>query len=609
MATETVSQRSAVQAKPSGLWWQAILLAAVVAGAWFFAKPLISGKSTKPLSKNLLTHTIKRADLRVAVTEQGTLESSENTEIKCKVRGDNTVIWVVENGTTVSEGDDLVRLDTLAIEDVINERSKFAHWSQSGAESARATARRAKLAINQYLEGTFVTEVKNLEKDLAVAQSNLKTAENMLRHTKSMFERGYASGLDVEDREFAVVQAKLNVGVQKTQIEVLKTFTKAEQLEQLNGDLKAAEANLASMEERAKMDGIRRDLAAAELELCVIKAPKSGMVIFPSAQEWKSKPDVEEGATVHYDQVMLLMPDVDNMQVKVGIHESMVEKISPGLPAKVTLGDQLIEAKVSEVAAVARPAGWWTGNVVKYDTIVALPESETGLRPGMSAEVEVILADHKDVLTIPVGAVIETQTENLCWVKTGDRVERRVLSLGDSNDVFIVVKDGVKEGEEAVLNPRAFIEEARQEMLKTIEESEPVEKGSETESADDESYIDESANEQTNTLPLVGSSLSAKPTCSGRVRSGLLPRSQKLSLVLPNERLCICENTFEELGPPLDRVIEDSRLEPWRMRRTKAFRHFALPSHRCRWAATADPPKGRVLFCALEARQLARVAS
>lgn len=312
--------------------------------------------------------------------------------------------------------------------------------------------------------------MKNLEKDLAIAQSNLKTAQNMLRHSKNMNERGYASGLEVEEREFSVVQAKLNVGVKKTEIEVLKNFTRAERLEQLNGDLKAAEANQASLEERAKMDGIRRDLAEAELELCVITAPKSGLVIFPSAQAWESKPDIEEGATVHYDQVMLLMPDLDNMQVKVGIHESMVDRIESGMRANVTLPDLKLEAHVKEVAAVARPAGWWTGNVVKYDTIIELPKAEH-LRPGMSAEVEVILADHKDVITIPVGAVVETQTENLCWVKTESGTQRRVIQLGDSNDVFVLVKDGLAEGEEVVLNPRAFIEEAKNELLKTIDET------------------------------------------------------------------------------------------------------------------------------------------
>ena len=52
-----------------------------------------------------LTHTITRGDLLVTVTEQGTLESSNNTEIKCKVRGFNTVIWVIDGGTEVQPGD------------------------------------------------------------------------------------------------------------------------------------------------------------------------------------------------------------------------------------------------------------------------------------------------------------------------------------------------------------------------------------------------------------------------------------------------------------------------------------------------------------------------
>ena len=49
------------------------------------------------------------------------------------------------------------------------------------------------------------------------------------------------------------------------------------------------------------------------------------------------------------------------MQVKVGIHESMIEKVRPGLRAIVTLPDRTLEAEVTSVASVTRPAGWWTG--------------------------------------------------------------------------------------------------------------------------------------------------------------------------------------------------------------------------------------------------------
>ena len=438
-----------------------IVIAILYSAGKSFLAPLFVAKE----ERTLITHSVKRSDLLITITEKGTLESSDNTEIKNKARGENVVIWVIENGSVVEEGDELVRLDTLEIEDKINERSKYAHWSRSGAESAQANASRAKLAINQYLEGTFVSQLKSMEKDLAIAQSNLRTAQNMLDHAKSMYERGYVSGLEVEEREFAVTQAKLNVEVQETQIEVLENFTKAEQLERLKGDLKAAEANRDSLVSRAKMDGTRRDLAVQEMEKCVIKAPKAGMVIYPSQQKWDNTPDVEEGATVHREQILLLMPDLNNMQVKVGVHESIVERVKAGQKAVVTLPERQLPGEVSEVASVAEPAGWWTGNVVKYDTLISLPKTDN-LRPGMSAEVEITLAEYEDVLTVPVVGVIETEDGSLCWVQTESGIERRVVELGDSNDVFIVVNQGLEEGEEVVLNPRAFIEEAKNAVLK-----------------------------------------------------------------------------------------------------------------------------------------------
>ena len=187
-------------------------------------------------------------------------------------------------------------------------------------------------------------------------------------------------------------------------------------------------------------------------------------MIYPSAAQWKDAPDIEEGATVHKDQVLLLMPDLNQMQVKVGIHESIVDKVGPGLAAIVTLPNETLDAEVSSVAAVTRPAGWWTGNVVKYDTIIELKDGK-GLKPGMSAEVEVILAKHENVIKIPVSAVVETEKGTFCWVKTASGVKRRLLQLGDTNDVFIVVKGGVAEGDEVILNPLAHIDEAQQEVL------------------------------------------------------------------------------------------------------------------------------------------------
>ena len=75
---------------------------------------------------------------------------------------------------------------------------------------------RAELAVSEYLEGRYRSELMTLEKDLAIAESNLRTARSMLDHADMMAGRGYISELDVEESKFAVTQAELYLEVRKT---------------------------------------------------------------------------------------------------------------------------------------------------------------------------------------------------------------------------------------------------------------------------------------------------------------------------------------------------------------------------------------------------------
>jgi len=461
----------------SGRRWKRGLLAISVVTVIASAATLVPGISSPRNNGPRLTHTITRGDLIVTVTEKGTLESSENTEIKCKVRTAAVpIIWVIESGTEVRTGDELVRLETLDYEDRLNEMSKYYHSTKSAAERSRADVARAELAIPEYLEGRYRSQLMTFQKDLAIAESNLRTAQNLLTHAKMMAERGYVSDLEVQEKTFAVTQAELNGGVKKTEIDVLKNFTKAIELETLNGNLKSSKARHEADKERVKLLAVQVDFAKKDIEHCIVKAERDGLVIYPTGKPWEYVPEIEEGATVYMGQTMLLMPDLTRMQVKIGIHESFIDRMKPGLAARVALPDRTIEGEVSSVASVTEPAGEWNGYVVKYETIVKLP-SVSGLKPGMSAEVEVILARYENVLTIPVAAVVETPQGNFCWVKTAAGAKRRSLQLGDTNDVFTIVEAGLQEGDEVVLHPFAF-KEAQALAIKPRDEEKPREQES-----------------------------------------------------------------------------------------------------------------------------------
>ncbi|MEM0925383.1 MAG: hypothetical protein AAGJ83_05045 [Planctomycetota bacterium] len=402
-----------------------------------------------------MTHRVARGDLVVTIAEQGLLESEENLEIKSKVRGRNAVLWIIDSGSFVRKGDELVRLDSLLIQEQVDERTKYANWSQSGADRSAATLARADLAVKEYDQGRFLTEVMSLEKDIAISKSALQNAKDRLKHTSVMASSGFVSELEIEERQFAVEQAALDLGLKETQLGVLQQFTYKEQLQTLKGQLAAAKANHGANMERALADSSRRDRALEELQYCIITADRDGLVIHPNAAKWESAP-IAEGTNVYKDQVLLLMPDLGKMRVRLGVHESLVKRVRVGQHADVLMTDGSLSGEVAEVASIAKPAGWWTGNQVRYDTFVSLPPRE-GLRPGMSAEVEITVAEYEDVLLIPVAATIETDRGTFCWLKSSDgEPVRRQVSLGDSNDVFSIVSDGLEEGDEVLLNPSGF---------------------------------------------------------------------------------------------------------------------------------------------------------
>ena len=403
-----------------------------------------------------LVHLVKKRGLEVTITEQGTVQSAENTEIKCRVRGFSTVTYIIEAGTDVKEGDVLVRLDTKRVEDAISKHTTESHTARATLEESIANLNQRLLAEDAYLEGEYKTRLQKLERQLKVARTNLETAESHLANSRSMFNRGFVTLLEVESNEFTVTRAKLELEVIETDLRVLEKYTRNMRLETIRGQLAAAKSKKEADESGLAMDEGRRDRAIRELEYCVIKATKPGLVIYPSSAAWKDTPDVTVGAGVRRDQTLLLMPDLSKMQVKVGIHESMIARVHVGMQAKVTLANSVLDGRVSSVASVARPAGWWTGNVVKYDVIIDVPTMDD-LKPGMTAEVDLLLASYDDVVSIPVASVIETEEGCFCWVKRGEDFVRRPIILGDGNDIFLVVQQGLELGDEVALSPQAVM--------------------------------------------------------------------------------------------------------------------------------------------------------
>ena len=94
-----------------------------------------------------------------------------------------------------------------------------------------------------------------------------------------------------------------------------------------------------------------------------------------------------------------------------------------------------------------------------------------GLKPGMTAEVEIVMNEFTDQVLLPVESVLEFGSGFCCWVRQGNSISRRIVELADSDEKMVRVLGGIQAGETVILNPLAYVEEAQDAALINFEQT------------------------------------------------------------------------------------------------------------------------------------------
>ena len=414
----------------------------------------------------ILTEKVRRADLIVSITEDGNVESTHNTDIKCEVQGGSTILWIITDGVQVKKGEELVRLDSSTIEDQVNDQEILYERARAVMIESEKLYQAAEIAVQEYKEGLYLQQLQQLKANVTVAKEYLESTRNALQHTIRMHRKGYVTDLQRDAQVFAVQRSELDLQVAETAQEVLEKFTRAKTLVGLESTRDSGKAKMVSERKAFDLEEIHLEQLKSQLENCIIRAPDDGMVIYANAEQSRRSEAtiIEEGATVRERQTILRLPDLTSMQVRCTVHESKVDSLERGMRARIRVQDHDYQGTVTSVANQAEPANWFSGNIREYAAVVTIDSDLVGLRPGMTAAVEVLIEHLKNVLTVPVQAVVEKGGRFYCWVRIGEGIEERPVVLGLANNTRIEVKDGLLEGAEVLLNPRAVVESAREEV-------------------------------------------------------------------------------------------------------------------------------------------------
>lgn len=469
-----VSQRRPTRpaGPPAGrnvLTWPLRLLGALAFGGAICVSVYFYAGGSREVAAGVLTAAVQKAELLITVTEDGNVESANNIELKCKVPGPITILEIVPDGSHVKQGDLLVKLDSSSIEDAVLAQEIAVAKAEAAKIASEKDFAAAKIAVAEYEQGSFRRDLRRAEADIIIAKQNLSTAENQLRYSSNMHRKGYVTQLDVESKQFALEQARLDVEVAELTRDVLEKFTKAKTLEELKSKRDSAQALMNSEVASFAKESNQLKRLQDQLADCVIAAPADGMVVYANdkTNPWQQGPKVDLGAQVNQFQAVVRLPDLKNIQVRALVHETKVDQLRPGMRARVKIQDRAFQGELTSISNQPEAANWFQGNVKEYATLIKIDGEPEDLKPGMTAELEILVSRKKDVLQVPVQCVVERGGKFRAYVKTPAGIEPRDLVLGGTNDTVLEIVDGVKEGEQVLLNPRADMPDATAKVVET----------------------------------------------------------------------------------------------------------------------------------------------
>jgi HlyD family secretion protein len=527
--TEFAPQTNGSKKKKILLGTFALTGVVLVMGAFW----MIAVDFSKP-DQSLIFYTVKRADLAITVTETGNLESQNTTDIRSELENvsydrsgssGTQIIFIVPNGKMVTAGELLVELDSAPVNDRLDaqvlatERATSEQiqadvkWKNQITQNktllaeAELRVQLSELDLKQYEDedgGTFQIDLQDIDLAIQQAQAQRLITTTDLKGITALKKLGYRGKGELEKARVTALANDRSLAKELSRRKELVDYTYKKKKLELEGAVATAARSL----EQAKLDNVAllaqakaaKDAAdrslikeeeklskyTKQLEKCKIVAPHDGMATYAvaSSRYSRSSSTIAEGALVRERQNIITLPDLSRMHVQTAVHESVLHHIHEGLRATITVetfSDKKFKGTVKSVAVLPDPGGWMSSDIKIYKTIVTIDGEVSELKPGMTAIIDIHVDRLKDVLSIPVQAIVQIERENWCYIETSSGIERRELTLGRTNDKFIEIREGLNEGDRVVLNPMAIVDEAEDRQAVILPEDDSVEVSDEDE--------------------------------------------------------------------------------------------------------------------------------
>ncbi len=386
-----------------------ILVIALAVGGVFIYK----SKSNTQTYSFVRTTTLSKGSLDNTVSTTGSVSSYDvydvTTSLEYKVKSVNVAV-----GDEVKAGDTIVTLDTTQLEKQIAtakksiaKQVKSAKLSYSSAkqsysdaksdyESAKKTLATAKTALEEAKTSETTTSAQNDNFNTDTSTSAYEKAEETYSNAKSALKQA----------KTALTQAKNQLAQAKEEVSNASDSSELEELED-------------------------------NLEACTLTSNIDGTVTSLSAKV---------GATCK--DTVAEIQNMSSLQIDITIEESDINDVSTGMTCKITTDadDNTYSGTLTQIDPIASNDG-------SFGATVTVDDSNTALKIGMNASVEIVLSSSDDVYQVPIDAVGSDDTGSFVYRKTGGSgvdmtFEKVYVTTGEKNDYYIEIdSDNLNDGD------------------------------------------------------------------------------------------------------------------------------------------------------------------
>lgn len=348
----------------------------------------------------------------------GRLEAAHPLTLRTELDGLSKITWLIEDGTPVSAGEDVVHFDPSELEE------KKLNLARD-LEISRAEHH----ALTQAQHPLEMQELESKRRDL---QTELQEEQSLRDDTAELVAENLLAKTELERHDLKIQSLQSQIAALNTRITLTRDILHPALEQKADARLLAAKTALARVETR--------------LTHTRLQAPVDGTVYLPRLHIEGEQRQLRVGDGLYRNQVLLEVADLTQLVIRSSIPEQSLSGIVPGLSARVrfpAFPGQTFTATLSRVGAHPE------GSDQRYPVTLELNEGADALRPGLSAEIEVLEYRIDDALMVP-----------RAWVRFHDGGAELLIKgkgpqsvvIGHGNPEWLRITDGLRAGE-VILRP------------------------------------------------------------------------------------------------------------------------------------------------------------